>query len=195
MVIVGIFLLFLIASKLFLARALFRTRALQWARHRKTTIKPEALWVWRITLLLVLVVGAGEFLKSGNAFTSSSFKWPVLLGFLLFVLGLWAWVGAMDARKQYFWYFQVLAPREELPAYSTNGIYGLVRNPRELGFLLVLAGLAILLGLKFATVFVIILLFATMYRVNSRDRIMIEKYGKQYIDYSRSSKKLIPFVW
>ncbi len=196
MVLAAIALFFLIVSKLLFARALFATRVLQWAKHRKSTFKPEAAWVWRILLMLVLGIGIGELGKIGNPLLMTAFSAMTSAGLVLLALGLWTWVAAMDARKQYFWYFQVLAPREELPPYSTNGIYASVRNPRELGLLLVLAGLAASFGLLF-TLACIVLLFlpATAFRVSSRDRVLIDKHGKAYIDYMHTSKRLIPHLY
>lgn len=195
MVLIGIVLFFLIASKLLFARALFRTKVLQWARHQRTQVKPEALWVWRIAMLLTIVISIGEYRKLGNPIVSSEYGMLTWLGLVAIALGLWTWMAAMDARRQYFWYFQVLAPKEDLPAFSTDGVYSMVRNPRELGLLLVMAGLALAFSLLFTLVFVVLFLFATVFRANSRDRILLEKHGKAYIDYMRTSKKLIPYVY
>ncbi len=191
----GIVLAFLIASKLLFARALFRTRVLQWAKHRKASVGVEALWVWRIALALVLVSGIGEYLKLGNPFARPVTGIGVYAGIVLLALGLYVWMLAMDARKQYYWYFQVLAPREELPVFSTNGIYGIVRNPRELGLMLVLSGCSLACGMMFTLAFTGLFLFATAYRISSRDRIMMAKHGKAYIDYTRASSRLVPFIY
>jgi len=195
MILVAIAVLFLIGCKLMAARAMFRTKLLQWAKHAKSQVKPEAAWTWRIALLLVLAVGIGEFRKLGNPLLSAEYGLAQYLGFVLVTLGLWAWLAAMDARKQYFWFFQILSPGEKLAPYSTDGVYASVRNPRDLGLVLLVLGLALVLSLKFAVAFAVLFLLATCYRVNSRDRILIEKYGKQYIDYARSTKKLIPYLY
>jgi protein-S-isoprenylcysteine O-methyltransferase Ste14 len=195
MVLAAMALVFVIASKLLLVRALFATNALQWAKHRKTAIKQEALWVWRTALLAVLVIGVAEYLKAGMPLTAGVVGGLMIFGIVLLAAGMYVWLAAMAARKQFLWYFQVLSPKEQLPPYSTNGIYATVRNPRELGFVLVLAGLVAVLGLKFTLPFVIMFLFATMYRASSRDRIMMEQYGKAYVGYASRSKKLIPYLY
>lgn len=195
MILIAIIVLFLAGCKLLAFRALFRTKVLQWAKHQKSQVKPEAAWTWWIAFVLVLVVGIGEYRKLGNPVLTTEYGLLQYAGFVLFALGLWTWLAAMDARKQYFWYFQILAPKEELPAYSTTGVYASVRNPRDLGLVLVIAGLACALALKFSIAFAVLFLLATCYRVSSRDRILMEKYGKQYIDYVRRTKKLIPYVY
>jgi protein-S-isoprenylcysteine O-methyltransferase Ste14 len=195
MILAGIVVLFLAGCKWLAFRALFRTKVLQWAKHQKSQVAPEAAWTWRIALLLVLAAGIGEFRKLGSPLLSAEYGLAQYLGFVLVALGLWSWLAAMDARKQYFWFFQILAPGEKLAQYSTDGIYASVRNPRDLGFVLVVLGLALALSLKFTIAFGVLFLIATCFRVNSRDRILIEKYGKQYIDYSRSTKKLIPYLY
>jgi protein-S-isoprenylcysteine O-methyltransferase Ste14 len=195
MILAAIALVFLIASKLIMLRALFRTKALSWAKHKKSAVSSEAAAVWWLAFLLVLGMGIGEYFKRGNPLLDAGFTNLTHAGIALLVLGLWTWLAAMDARKQYYWYFQVLGPKEELPPYSTNGIYASIRNPRDLGLVLVLAGLSALLGLVFTLGFTVLFLFATMYRVSTRDRALIEKHGKPYIDYLRSTKKLIPYVY
>ena len=195
MILVAIALIFVIAVKLMVLRSLFKTKVLQWAKHQKALMKPEAAWVWKITLVLTLVIGVGEFAKAGNPLLITELVIMNYVGLALLVLGLWVLAAAMDARRQYLWFWQVLGPKETIPPFSKNGIYGSVRNPRELGVILVLGGLAIALGLNFTVAFVVLFLFATMYRVSSRDRILIEKHGKTYIDYTRSTKKLIPYIY
>lgn len=195
MLLVGIALVFVVLSLLLMARSLFATNALQWARHQKTTIGSEALWVWRITFVLTLVIGIAEYLKQGNPVLRAVFTNTTWAGLALVILGFIVWLAAMHARKQYIWYFQVLAFKEALPPYSTNGIYGAVRNPRELGLILVMAGLALSFSLTFMLAFTVLFLFATMFRASSRDRIMLEKHGKAYIDYMSTTKRLIPYVW
>ncbi len=195
MILAAIALIFLIASEYMVIRALFRTKALSWAKHKKSAVSSEASAVWWLAFLLVLGMGIGEYLKHGNPVLDAGFTTLTYVGTALSILGLWTWLAAMDARKQYYWYFQVLGPKEELPPYSTNGIYASIRNPRDLGLILFLAGISALLGLAFTLGFTILFLFATMYRVSTRDRALIEKHGKPYIDYMRTSKKLIPFIY
>ncbi len=195
MVLVGIAVVFVLVSDFLLTRALFATRVLQWAKHHKGVIGPEALWVWRIAFVLTLGIGFGEFRKLGNPLLVTTYTSQVYAGLAVLLLGLLVWLTAMHARKQYLWFIQVLAPKEVLPVFSMNGIYAQVRNPRELGLLLVLAGLAMTFTLSFTLAFVGILFLATAFRASSRDRILMEKHGKAYIDYMRTSKKLIPYIY
>jgi protein-S-isoprenylcysteine O-methyltransferase Ste14 len=194
MVLAAVVLVFLIAVKLMLLRALFRTKVLQWAKHCKTRIPPEAAWTYALALLLTLAILIGEFVKNGSPFMDVVVP-KTWAGIAVLALGLYVFALAMDARKQYLWFWQVLAPKESIPPYSTTGIYATVRNPRDLGILLVLAGLALVFSLNIALVFVALLLLATMYRVSARDRALMEEHGKPYIDYTARSKKLIPYIY
>lgn len=187
--------LFLMMSIILMFRELFRTKVLQWAHHHKAQVRDEAKWVWLLTFILTLGVGISEYVKAGNPAMSTKYTAMTVIGLVLLALGLNTWLKAMVARKQFLWFLQVLEPKEELPPYSTNGIYAIVRNPRDLGLLLVVAGLACALSLKFMLVFTMLLLFATIYRVSSRDRVLIEKYGREYINYMNRTKKLIPYLY
>jgi protein-S-isoprenylcysteine O-methyltransferase Ste14 len=194
MLVAGVALVFLIAVKLMLLRALFRTKVLQWARHYKARVAPEAAWTYSLTLLLTLAIGIGEFVKKGNPLMDAVVP-KTWAGIAVLALGLYVFALAMDARKQYLWFWQVLAPKETIPPYSTTGIYSAVRNPRDLGLLLLLAGVSLVFALNITLVFVILLLFATIYRVSARDRALMEEHGKPYIDYTSRSKKLIPYIY
>ncbi len=195
MVLTGIFLLFCIVGRLLQTRALFRTKVMQWAKRRKTIVSPEAKWVYGIAFLLTLIVGVGEYWKAGNPVLSDVYTAQTYIGLAFLLLGLNKLINLMVARKQFFWFIQVLAPKEEIPPYFTNGIYAKLRNPGDWGMLLIIAGLALVLSLKFTLIFTILLLFATAYKVSSRDRILLEKYGKEYISYMNKSKKLIPWIY
>jgi protein-S-isoprenylcysteine O-methyltransferase Ste14 len=196
MVLAALAAVFIIASKFLLARALFRTKVLQWARHAKRPASPEAAWSWRIALALVLVVGVGEYLKRGNPALSADLSVAAITGLFLVALSLWIAAAALDARKQYLWFWQVLGPKEELPAFSTDGPYAIVRHPRELTVLLLIAGLALTFGMTYTLILTIIVAFpAAMFFVSAKDRALMEQHGKAYIDYSRTTKKLVPFVW
>jgi protein-S-isoprenylcysteine O-methyltransferase Ste14 len=194
MLVAGAALVFLIAVKFMILRALFRTKVLQWAKHYKASIAPEAAWTYALALLLTLAIGIGEFVKKGNPFMDAVVP-KAWVGIAVLALGLYVFALAMDARKQYLWFWQVLAPKETIPPYSTTGIYATVRNPRDLGLLLALAGASLLFSLNVTLLFVVLLLLATMYRVSARDRALMEEHGKPYIDYTSRSKKLIPYVY
>lgn len=195
-VLVGIFVFFLIISTLFFLRALFKTKVLQRAQHFKRKVKSEAAWVWRIALALILLVGIGEYVKLGNPIMSSVLSMYTIFGLFLFALGFWVCTAAMDARRQYLWFWQVLGPKEQLPAFSKHKIYSTIRHPRELAILLLITGLALTFGLNYTAILtVVVLLPAIMFLVSAKDRFLIEKHGKTYIDYSRTSNKLIPYLW
>ncbi len=176
-------------------RSLFRTKVLQMAKHKKIKVKTEAKWVWNIAFLSTIIIGIAEFLKLENPLTSTVYSGTVYLGLVLLILSLWVFAAAMDARKQYLWFWQILNPKETIPDFSKKGIYSIVRFPRELGLVLLIAGLSGTFSLNFALLFSILLLFATMFKVSSLDRTRMDKYGKTYIDYTRSTKKLIPYIY
>jgi protein-S-isoprenylcysteine O-methyltransferase Ste14 len=53
-----------------------------------------------------------------------------------------------------------------------------------------------LFWLKFSLALAVILLLpVTMYRVAAKDRELIGRHGKAYIDYSRTTKRLIPYLY
>ncbi len=77
-----------------------------------------------------------------------------------------------------------------------SGPYHLIRHPGYAGFLLmalgVVVGYASLIGLA-AVLF--LLLPALAYRMRVEEKLLVEQFGDQYLQYSQKTKRLIPGIW
>jgi protein-S-isoprenylcysteine O-methyltransferase Ste14 len=83
-------------------------------------------------------------------------------------------------------------PFQESTFLITDGIFCISRNPMYLGFVLVLAGIAIFLGT--ASPFLVIPLFAfTMDRIFIKDeeRMLSEKFPQDWSDYKHQVRRWI----
>ena len=77
----------------------------------------------------------------------------------------------------------------------TTGIYGVVRNPIYSGTLITVLGWTILLRSTVSIVYFPILLVLYFWAIVIEERILIEQYGDEYIDYKKKvPKRLIPFI-
>jgi protein-S-isoprenylcysteine O-methyltransferase Ste14 len=57
-------------------------------------------------------------------------------------------------------------------------------------------GLGLAFSSKFGLGFIILLFIpALIYRINKEEELMLAKFGKDYIYYMNSTKRLIPFVY
>jgi protein-S-isoprenylcysteine O-methyltransferase Ste14 len=76
-----------------------------------------------------------------------------------------------------------------------HGIYRRVRHPAYLGAILLFAGIPIMLSSLLGFLVMLLLVPYLLHRIKLEERMMIERFGKAYEDYMRSSKRLFPFIY
>ena len=77
----------------------------------------------------------------------------------------------------------------------TTGVYGVVRHPIYSGTLISVLGWTILFKSIISIVYFPILFLLYFLTIVREERILIEEYGDEYIDYKKKvPKRLIPFV-
>jgi protein-S-isoprenylcysteine O-methyltransferase Ste14 len=78
---------------------------------------------------------------------------------------------------------------------TRNGIYRWVRHPAYLGAIILLLGIPVMLSsiLGFLVMFLLVPLL--LHRIKLEERMLIERFGAEYEDYIKSSKKIIPFLY
>ena len=85
---------------------------------------------------------------------------------------------------------------EEDHELITTGIYSYIRHPIYLGALLQYVSIGIAIGSLIVTSLAFICWWIlTMDRVGLEERLLTEKFGEEYLEYMRQTKKLIPFVY
>jgi len=77
----------------------------------------------------------------------------------------------------------------------TNGIYRHVRHPGYLGEVLAYFLVPVFFHSLYGFLITIFLIPLILYRIKIEERTLIEKFGEEYRDYLRNSKKLIPYVY
>ena len=77
----------------------------------------------------------------------------------------------------------------------TGGLFGLSRHPNYFGDCLWVLGYAVVTGNSWAyAIPVALFAFFLFYNIPLQERHMTEKYGGEYMEYSRRVKKLVPFI-
>jgi protein-S-isoprenylcysteine O-methyltransferase Ste14 len=81
-------------------------------------------------------------------------------------------------------------PFQESSALIMDGVFRLSRNPMYLGFVLILIGIAILLGslTPFAIILVFVILIDSAY-VTVEERMLAEKFGAKWEEYKRRTRR------
>jgi protein-S-isoprenylcysteine O-methyltransferase Ste14 len=174
---------------------LFAERAFSSSREGNATRKnmDRSSRAWARAALLVglplgLVVGfthIGE-LRQGRQVIS-------LLGLLVLLSGIPIRYLAMVTLKGFYTPEVMIADDHQV---VTTGIYNFVRHPAYLGYLLIHLGLGLSFG-NWLTVLIIFLpvLGGVMYRIKVEDAALKESLGHSYINYAKTTKRLIPKVY
>lgn len=79
---------------------------------------------------------------------------------------------------------------------KTDGFFGIVRHPSYFASLISFIGLGIALNnwLSLLIIFVMIWL-AFIRRIQIEEKVLIAQFGDVYIEYSKRTKRLIPFIY
>jgi protein-S-isoprenylcysteine O-methyltransferase Ste14 len=79
---------------------------------------------------------------------------------------------------------------------KTTGIYKLVRHPSYTGSLLSFLGLGLALG-NWVSILIIFLpvLAAFLYRINIEEKVLLNNFKGEYLEYKKRTKKLIPYLF
>jgi protein-S-isoprenylcysteine O-methyltransferase Ste14 len=127
----------------------------------------------------------------------AEFTWgfPVisLLGFVLFFLGiLLNWTGILTLNKQ--WRAVVYVPADH--KLVETGVYRVIRHPIYAGLLLQLLGLGLALSNWVSLLLILLPNAASLtYRIFVEERALEGALGRDYLDYERRTKRLIPGIF
>jgi protein-S-isoprenylcysteine O-methyltransferase Ste14 len=116
------------------------------------------------------------------------FPWD-LLGLIPLVLGIALNIIADKAFRDAK---TTVKPFQESAALITDGVYRISRHPMYLGFVLILFGLAVLLGSL--TPFIIIPIFAIVMDqvfIVVEERMLAEKFGQAWLDYKAKVRRWV----
>lgn len=81
-------------------------------------------------------------------------------------------------------------------ALKTNGFYKFIRHPSYFASLLSFAGFGLSLNNWVSFLLVTFSIFAAfIYRIKVEEIALINHFGPQYLDYKKSTKGLIPFIF
>jgi len=76
-----------------------------------------------------------------------------------------------------------------------SGPYRLVRNPIYTGFLMAVLGTAIMMVELRAILALVLMLAAVLYKTHQEEKLLGGQFPREYMEYKRKVKSLIPFVY
>jgi protein-S-isoprenylcysteine O-methyltransferase Ste14 len=78
----------------------------------------------------------------------------------------------------------------------TKGLYRFIRHPSYTGSLLSFVGLGVSFNNWLSLVVIAIpILISFIYRINVEEKLMLQQFGSEYINYKKNTKRLIPLIY
>jgi protein-S-isoprenylcysteine O-methyltransferase Ste14 len=115
-----------------------------------------------------------------------------LAGFVFLLTGLALRAWATRTLERYFSPDVRILPEHKL---ITHGIYKYVRHPIYLGTLLAYFSVPLLFHSLYGFFVMIFKISLTIYRIKIEEQALLEKFGDEYTNYMKNSKRLISYVY
>ena len=156
------------------------------------TLKSD--WAFIILATLVFVIGLAvavwDFIQLQKAFWS--------LG-LLNGLGLAAFVGGFVLRqvgkrtlgRSYSYGLRTL----EYQKLVQHGVYRYIRHPITLAALIYTPAMPLVLSSMYGFLVMLLIFPLFLYRTGIEEKMLIEKFGREYTQYMEKTKRFIPFIY
>jgi protein-S-isoprenylcysteine O-methyltransferase Ste14 len=138
-------------------------------------------------------------ISSGFIF-ANYIKVPISNQPLISVIGLYIIIVGMVLRFISIWtlgnYFTVDVTIRDNHKIKKDGFYRVIRHPSYSGSLLSFIGFGISLNnwLSLTTV-VILVMISFLYRITVEEKILIDQFGNEYLEYKRNTYRLIPWIY
>jgi protein-S-isoprenylcysteine O-methyltransferase len=132
------------------------------------------------------------FSGRGCLFYNPSILFPIL-GACIIILGIIIRLTAIATLKKYFTINVVIQDDHKL---NTTGLYRIIRHPAYAGGILSFIGCGLSYGniLSFVIIVFPYLLFI-LQRIKIEEAVLTEKFGEQYIELKKHTKKIIPLIY
>jgi len=164
-----------------------RSRSRTGTKQDRSTL----LVVW---LVIMVSVAAGIFVtKSLPSATIPHYRSFMFSGVALFVTGLLLRWWAIVTLGRFFTVDVTIELDHQL---IDRGPFRVVRHPSYTGVLLAFVGLALTLGNWVALLVILVPIgVAFVHRMNVEENALSSALGRQYDDYMRRTKRLVPFIY
>lgn len=146
------------------------------------------LWV-----VIIFSIVAAITLSHISNFIITNSVWIFYIGLAIIIIGIvFRWLIIRSLGK----YFTVDVTIREDHKIKKDGLYYYLRHPSYTFALLTFLGLGLYLNNWLSLVLAFIPPFiAFSYRIKIEEQALVEQFGDEYIQYRKTTKKLIPFVY
>jgi len=142
--------------------------------------------VWALSLL----VTAWDFLQlQGMVYR---FGVASAVGLALFLAGVsLRAVGKRTLAKSYSYVLKAGQQKQIVK----HGVYRFIRHPIYLAAMLYTLGTPLIFSSLLGFLVILFFIPCLLYRIGIEEKMLIQEFGNEYIEYRKSTKKLIPFIY
>lgn len=130
-----------------------------------------AWWLWRGGIVSAVLYFAGIF---------------------LFVIGFMGRVAALKQLGRGYSFYIDPAPTEPL---RTEGIYSFIRHPLYAFYILEMSALVLIRPNWISMACLVLVIAATAWRIGREEQALIARYGAEYGNYQKRTKRLVPGIY
>ncbi len=156
------------------------------------TLKADRYFIISATIIWIagLAVTIWDFIYLQGA----TFRFSIVssTGLILAIAGVTIRLISRRTLGRYFSSGLRIVEKHELVTY---GIYRYVRHPAYTGDLLFQFGLTLFFSSLYGLLIMLLLVPCILYRIGIEEDMLIKQFGTEYLEYMRTSKKLIPYIY
>ncbi|RLD64059.1 MAG: isoprenylcysteine carboxylmethyltransferase family protein [Bacteroidetes bacterium] len=159
--------------------------------------KSSLKYLWIVILISIslgIYVGILGFKGTfSTGFVKSHLHILYYCGLASIIIGVFIrWKAIYTLRK----FFTVNVTVEKNQKIIQKGLYKYLRHPSYTGSLLSFLGLGLSFSNWLSTIIIFVpIFFVFAYRIKIEEKALINNFGDKYINYSKSTKRLIPFIY
>lgn len=175
-------------NKLFQIQFRYQPNSIKFKMPKIEAREKESFWFFMTALVLCLGVIISEFFM---LLPEAGIVNYIGAGIVFFAGLIRIW--SRSVLHEFFTLQVLIQQKHQL---IRAGPYHFIRHPGYLSLFLFLIGLGLAFSSKFGLGLIILLFIpALLYRIAKEEELMLAKFGKDYIYYMHSTKKLIPYLY
>lgn len=113
-------------------------------------------------------------------------------GLILFSVGYSLRVVGRKTLGKYYSYGLRTLPNQQL---IKHGVYRYIRHPINLAVIIYSLGVPLIFSSLSGFLVMLGLVPLILYRIRVEERMLIQRFGNEYLEYMKKTKRLIPFIY
>ena len=157
---------------------------------KKNADKGSLMFLWATIIVSITL----------SVFIANNTYLPILLnpviqyvGLAMIYVGIAIRIIAIVSLGQFFTVFVTIRESHKL---KKDGIYKYLRHPSYSGSLLSFIGLGLTMNNWISLLLISLsIIIAFIFRINIEEKVLIEQFGSEYLEYKKVTRGLIPFIF